>query len=809
MDRPVDQSLTRVSGRTPTVLTVVLALVAAGFVTFLLAGNYRAAVARQETALRQHVLQTQDMAAAIEHFCAERGYEIAALADSRALAIYYENKALGMRPEYGLRASLVDVEAEYRRLIERRTPQGHPIYSRVVYTDHRLGPMVFAGDDAPASAEATGPIPSGFTWQAVGQSEVPGCAAAVSLSVPVIFKGKQVGYVTGIIPAAAMLERLQRQPHDPDQVRVFLADHRICCLPHGHGRSVERRCGPVIEAPPGQAVRFETPLRSGEPAVDVVASHSPVAGTGLDVVRVTPWRRALRGMTPTESLVLLVTITLGVLGGAGIMLRSIVRASAMAARLSEAARRHDELSQSNDKLIEEITQRCRAEAQLEHEATHDTLTGLANRRRFFTHLESAIKRAQSNPICTFAVLYLDFDRFKLINDSLGHHLGDRFLCECAARLGAWAEGQSDCGRSCMVSRLGGDEFAICLEAVTEPSGLPGIVEQLREQLSQPYLLENREVFATATVGLTLGDANTTDARQLLRDADIALYRAKARGRDCHVVYDRAMHEEVRLSLDLVSDMPRAIERGQLSLHYQPIVSLQETQVKGYEALLRWQHPVRGWVSPLRFIPLAEETGLIVEIGEWVLDQAARQLHAWRRDEAGAEQIYLSVNVSKRQLLQQEFSEQVATTLKQYDLPSEVLKLEVTESVVLEATEQFRPALDRLKAVGVDLMMDDFGTGNSSLSRLHEFPIDVLKIDRAFLRTMVSNRQLMSITAAVVQMAHNLDLQVVCEGVEDAEQVAILLELECDSAQGYYFGRPAPADEAVAYLRQRQFVGCLI
>ncbi len=786
------------------VLMLTVATAAVGFVTYLLIGHYRSAVERCDSILRTHSMQTEDMAAAIGHFCAERRYEVTDLALNRAIASYYENEALGMRPEYGLRASLTDVAAEFRRLIDRRSRNGHPIYKQIAYVDHRSGILVAEGEDRTAvalnSTAATAETDEVRIFTAGHDSKER--ITAVAISSPVLFKGRHVGRIVAIIPAVAILDRLQHDRNGGSVVHVMLGERPLHSARADEDHAPVYHLAPLLRLPipSGKAIRTEIVREDGRKNTLVVVARSPVADTSVAVFHLAEWRPLVGGMTPEESLILLAAMAFALLGAAGITIRSIVRGIAMATRLEEQTRRQDELFRSNQQLVEEIAQRRRAEERLEYDATHDALTGLPNRSLFVARLAAAVERSRGDPAFVFAVLFLDFDRFKLINDSLGHHMGDRFLCECAMRLGKWAAAQSDDGMESDVARLGGDEFVVHLKGVNDPAALPAKVEQLRELLAQPYLLEDREVFATASIGMTVGNPGDGDADQVLRDADIALYRAKARGRDCHVTYDQAMHEEVRMSLDLVNDLRRAVERKQLQLHYQPIVSLHTCELKGFEALLRWEHPVYGWISPVKFIPLAEDTGLIVSIGDWVLQEAARQLNEWRHTISRANDIYVSVNVSKRQLLQRDFPERVAATLAQYELPLKSLKIEVTESVVLEATELFREVLDRLKMIGVDLMMDDFGTGNSSLSRLHEFPIDILKIDRAFLQTMTTSRQLMAITTAVVQLAHNLDLQIVCEGVEDEDQVAVLLALDCDSAQGYLFSKPLPVAKATECLR---------
>ncbi|MCC7146340.1 MAG: EAL domain-containing protein [Phycisphaeraceae bacterium] len=458
----------------------------------------------------------------------------------------------------------------------------------------------------------------------------------------------------------------------------------------------------------------------------------------------------------------------------------------------------------NCAIVRDVRERRRAEGRLRYAATHDRLTGLANRTLFLERLQETITKSRLDPAHPYAVFFLDFDRFKLINDSMGHETGDQFLREIANRLEklwkkrAKTSPPADAPHA-LVARLGGDEFAVLLEGLLSPAQVHDHAEHLQNRLSRPFEIQGHEVFATVSIGIVVSGGTETSPDELLRDADIAMYRAKSRGRACHVVFDQKMHEEIRASVELENDLRRAVERAELRLFYQPIISLDNGSLRGFEALIRWQHPQHGFLSPDKFIPLAEETGLIIPIGQWVIETACRQLRAWQNENPSAPKFYVSVNLSKRQLVVANLLQTVQEALRQTDLTPGQLKLEVTESTIVQDAQASNLTLTQLQEAGVGLMMDDFGTGHSSLSRLHLFPIETVKIDRAFLRGVEGSRQFAAVIQAIITLAHNLKLQVVAEGVETEGQLAQLIALECDAAQGYYFAKPMPPTEVVNFL----------
>jgi diguanylate cyclase (GGDEF)-like protein/PAS domain S-box-containing protein len=439
--------------------------------------------------------------------------------------------------------------------------------------------------------------------------------------------------------------------------------------------------------------------------------------------------------------------------------------------------------------IQDITDRKRAEERLYHDAFHDGLTGLPNRVMFMDHLKGSMARARGRKHLPFAVLFLDFDRFKLVNDSLGHLVGDQLLIAIAGRL------KANVRPGDTVARLGGDEFTILLEDLNHSDEVEVVATRLLKGLSLPFNLAGREVFITVSIGIAHSTMGYHYAEDMLRDADIAMYRAKTLGKARFEVFDPSMHANAVNLLRIETDLWRAIEREELYLEYQPIVSLETGKIAGFEALLRWRHPSLGVVPPAEFITVAEETGLIVPIGTWILEEAARQIRCWKLSEQASHGLFISVNLSAKQFMKADFAADVQRIIESAEIDPVCIKLEITESMVMNKVESTITTLTQLKSIGVETSIDDFGTGYSSLSYLPRFPISTLKVDRSFVNSLIENNENLEIVRTIVMLAHNLKMKVVAEGVESTEQLAQLRRMKCEFGQGFFFSRPLSGEEA--------------
>lgn len=444
-----------------------------------------------------------------------------------------------------------------------------------------------------------------------------------------------------------------------------------------------------------------------------------------------------------------------------------------------------------------ISEQKRVKAQLLYDASHDSLTKLYNRVGFMDKLKSAFTTSVERNYLV-AVLFLDLDRFKIVNDSLGHSFGDKLLSAIAFSLKSCLHDQT-------IARFGGDEFTILLEDIQDISDATRVAEQINQQLGQSFNLDGYYAFTTASIGIALSSMDYNQPADLLRNANIAMYRAKAQGRGRYAVFDRVMHDEIVAQSRLENDLRRDIQKmGQLNnpfrLYYQPIVSLSTGKISCFEALIRWHHSIRGIVYPTQFIPLAEETGLIVPLGNWVLREACQQMRTWQLAFAENSPKAIAVNLSAKQFLQPDLVEQINSILQETELPPNSLTLEITESVIMENSEQAAQMLKQLSALGVKLSIDDFGTGYSSLSRLHSFPVDMLKIDGSFVKLMGSSGENSQIVQAIIVLAIQMGIRMTAEGVETAAQLTKLRELNCQEAQGFFFSRPLTsqaAQEAIA------------
>ncbi len=431
-------------------------------------------------------------------------------------------------------------------------------------------------------------------------------------------------------------------------------------------------------------------------------------------------------------------------------------------------------------LQEEMEKRKKAEERLSHEALHDPLTNLANRRLFVNRLEHAIEWNKRHPDDLFAVIYLDFDRFKIINDSLGHNVGDQLLLGMAQRLKISVRAVDT------VARMGGDEFAILLESFKNDDEVFVIVKRLQENLNAAFEVDGHSIVITASIGIVLNLLRYEHVEDIMRDADIAMYTAKVGGKNRSQVFDTSMREEAEGILKLESGLREAFGKGEFRIHYQPTLSLKTQQITGFEALVRWQHPERGLLYPADFMKAAEESGLIVPIGQWVLREACRQMKEWQDYFRMESPLTISVNLSSRQFAQPDLAQQIAAILTETGLPANNLVLELSETTLIEDINTAAGKIEKIQILGVGVEIDDFGTGYSSLGYLRRLPVNNLKIDRSFISTLGISRSGIPIIRAIIAMANSLGIKVIAEGIETQDQMDNLIQLECDYGQGFLF-----------------------
>jgi diguanylate cyclase (GGDEF)-like protein/PAS domain S-box-containing protein len=436
--------------------------------------------------------------------------------------------------------------------------------------------------------------------------------------------------------------------------------------------------------------------------------------------------------------------------------------------------------------LTDISNLKEAERQISHQAFHDTLTNLPNRALFVEHLNMAIKRGRRRDDYHFAVLYLDIDRFKLVNDSLGHTVGDNLLIAFADRI------QDSLRDIDTLARLGGDEFVILLEDIEEGNYASRVAERLQQELKRPFMVNGKEVFAPSSFGVVENTEDYEFPEDIIRDADSAMYYAKEKGRAQYKVFDKKLHEKALHLLQRETDLRKAIHKKEFETHYQPIVSLKSRSVVGFEALIRWNHPQLGLIYPGSFVSIAEETGLIIPITRLIVEEACRDLKIWQERVKHLQKLTMSVNISSKHFLQPSLLTDIKEVLTKIDLPPDHLKLEITETALMEDVEETVRLAHRMRDYGLQIVIDDFGTGYSSLSYLQRLPIDTLKVDRSFVSRIQNapdgNR---NIVEAIISLAHRLDMIVVAEGVETLEQYTILLDMQCQFGQGYLFSKPLP------------------
>jgi len=487
-----------------------------------------------------------------------------------------------------------------------------------------------------------------------------------------------------------------------------------------------------------------------------------------------------------------------VIGTAELMIELNQTREALNAATAEKNRIEGQLEQ----LSVQLAQSAETEQLLRHDALHDPLTSLPNRNLLIQRLTQFIDRSTKNPQFIFAVLFLDLDNFKRINDTLGHCVGDELLRAIADRLRTCLRSLDTVGRGSIdtTARFGGDEFIILLDNLSDAGDVVIIAERILKFLAEPYHVGSQEMRVRSSMGIAVSNSDCQSADHLITQADTAMYRAKQAGKGRYAIFNESMHRAAMRRLVLENDLRAAVAKRQLRIQYQPIVSLRDGETKGFEALMRWERTRLGMAKPADFLPIAEESGLIVEFGKWVIEEACGQLHAWNQHRKGRSPLSVNVNISKRQLAESDFVDHVIATIQQAGVDPSLVNLEFTESALIAASDAVVARLNCLREFGVRLQMDDFGTGYSSLSCLHRLPLDVVKVDRSIVGHMTYDRQFTAIIHAVISLAKNLGLKVSAEGLETDGQLAQAIALDCDLGQGYLFTKPLDAREATELIR---------
>lgn len=462
----------------------------------------------------------------------------------------------------------------------------------------------------------------------------------------------------------------------------------------------------------------------------------------------------------------------------------------------QVEQRTEELVAVNQRLLQEISDRQQIQSQLLHNSTHDGLTGMPNRSLLLQRLDLALQRLKRYPQRCFAVLFVDLDRFKPVNDSLGHEVGDQLLIAIGQRLSAIMRATD------LAARLGGDEFVLLLEDLQSIDEAVQFAERVMQSLQAPFRISSHDLFISASIGIVLGHSHYQRGADLVRDADIAMYRAKSRGKARYAIFQPTMHAKALQRLYLEEDLRRALEHQEFCLYYQPLLSLADMNLVGFEALLRWQHPQHGLLAPLEFMAIAEETGLAAALGQWVLTTACCQIAQWTASrELATERLILHVNLSAQQLQDGQIIQQVALALDDSRLAAQQLVLELTEAMVLADVTAHLPILEQLQAQSLQLSLDDFGSGYSSLRYLHQMPIHFLKISRAFVQRLMQSERHQQLVATLIHLSHQLGMTAIAEGIETAEQLTCLRSLGCEFGQGYLFAKPLAPDDAKRYMQR--------
>ncbi len=773
---------------------LVIAVAFAAFTLVLILSLYGAQSRLRAATDTRLVADSQRRAAAVADFIAERRQAVAELAASREVEAYLVNRALGMSPQYGLNVSLDAVEQLFNQHLRQKTLRGWPVYLHIAFYVEPGQPAAQAGVGVAGSeaVAALGKTP---------ELQIDQKRWRITASAPVVQRDTVVGHVV-TVSDLRLLSRLLISSDSPKggegkYLEVLITDDGFD-IP-GSGRSPFQfgDAGRLFAKLPQNQVMAAADVSGAAQFGHLLALRTAIAGSPLSMLTLTSEIDAYGQLaSPTYVLWLSLFSVALVLAAFGFdrMRKQLVLFELKSA---EASRHSAELQQRNQALSDEVARRQAAESEIAQLAFYDPLTGLPNRRLLVDRLTQALASRMRSPR-QGALLFIDLDHFKTLNDTLGHGMGDLLLQQVAQRLlSCVREGDS-------VARLGGDEFVVMLDDLgtsqeEAANSTEKVGEKILNALKQPYQLAHISHRSTASIGITLFGHDQLDVEDLLKRADLAMYRAKDQGRNTLRFYDPQMQAVVTASAARQADLAAAVANQQFDLVYQAQVDASR-QVIGAEALLRWQRPKHGPVSPAEFIPAAEESGLIISIGQWVLATACAQLARWAKVPALAH-LSLAVNVSARQFHHHEFVSQVLAALVSTGANAHRLKLELTESLLVDDMEEVITKMTALKAYGIGFALDDFGTGYSSLAYLKRLPLDQLKIDKSFVLDVLTDPNDAAIAKTIITLAQSLGLGVIAEGVETEAQRHFLSQAGCQTYQGYYFSRPLPVAQFEAYAQQ--------
>ncbi|MCG6967963.1 MAG: EAL domain-containing protein [Chromatiaceae bacterium] len=740
------------------------------YLATLIAFGYVGQQRLRSSLFEQEQLSIEKQATAVAYFLANQRETLAELSESRQISTYLANRDLGMSMRYGLRASLMAVARDIKRLMERKRVHGRQVFSSVAFIEPD-GQVLLEIDNGEAFEPRQPDASQAPVEPAALQVRRGANGSILTTTATISYKGKTAGFLAADFDASSILG-------------PFLADRA--------GASQHRRTalvGPsdmvIVASDEDDWAHWRQRAANSDEMPIVV----PVAGTNLSIVSFPDMNGIWGFLNSPLFLAALAFFSVPLLGGVIYLLRLNSHNLVLQTRTQVATQQRMLLKQQNARLQREIDKRVKSEEQLAHQANFDQLTGLPNRNLALDRLAQAIKWAKREN-GSVLVLFLDLDRFKLVNDSLGHAAGDELLREAAQRL------QSRVRESDTVSRLGGDEFLIICPEEQQQANWEQIAQQLIRVLAQPFYIGDHEFFVGASIGVAAYPVGGVEPHKLLKNADIAMYAAKEQGRNRFCYYDPSMDASAVEAMRLENNLRHAMERNELSLVYQPIVDLSSSQTVAVEALLRWHSAELGNVPPDKFIPVAEETGLIHEIGEWVLVEACRTISAMQPGPA----FRVAINLSSKQFSRPaRLLDCTLYALQSSGLMPSQLELEITESILIDDRPEIFSLINQLDRIGVRLSIDDFGTGYSALNYLQRFPFDVLKIDRTFTSQVPDNEASASLIRAIIAMAHALGLEVIAEGIESREQAGFLLVQHCELGQGYLYSRPITAEQLRAHL----------